>query len=101
MGIPVDTVAASKAFTKLGLAFGATAAFSSKKVAEKSGVKDIDPMSLLVVRRIGVAILSYSIAAYFLLFEDASAATAVGLSGIPPVIELYKTLFDGTHKELG
>jgi len=96
----IDETITAKAFTALGLAVGTTIALSTKTVLDKSGFKDIDPMSTLTTRRIGVSILNFSLAAYFLVFQDSSASTAMGISCIPLIVELSKTLFDGTHKEL-
>lgn len=98
---PLDGVDTTKVITKLGLAVGTATALSSKTVLDKSGIENVDPISLLVTRRIGGIILSFSIASYFLLFHDASASTAVGIACLPTIIELSKTLFDGTHKDLG
>jgi len=96
----IDETITAKAFTALGLAVGTTIALSTKTVLDKSGFKDIHPVSTLTTRRIGGSILSFSLAAYFLVFQDASASTAIGISCIPWIVELSKTLFDGTHKEL-
>lgn len=98
---PLEGVTTAKTVTTLGLAFGTTTVLSTKSVLDKSGIEDMDPMGVLVTRRIGVSILSFSIAAYCLVFQDASASTAVGVSCIPIVVEIFKALFDGVHKELG
>lgn len=98
---PLDGATTAKAVTKLGLLVGTTTSLSAKTVLDKSGIENIDPMSVLTVRRTGGVILSFSIVAYFLLFQDASVPTAVGISTLPVIVDLYKTLFDGTHKELG
>jgi hypothetical protein len=97
----LDGATSAKAITKLGLAVGTTTSLSAKSVLDKSGIDNIDPVSVLTTRRTGGVILSFSIVAYFLLFQDASASTAVGISILPLIVDLYKTLFDGTHKELG
>mmetsp|Transcript_65611 Transcript_65611/g.77120 ORF Transcript_65611/g.77120 Transcript_65611/m.77120 type:complete len:260 (+) Transcript_65611:68-847(+) len=94
-------LATTKVITKLGLAVGTTTALSAKTVLEKSGIENADPMNLLLTRRIGESILQFSIVAYFLLFQDASVYTALGIACIPVVVEMCKTLFDGTHKALG
>jgi len=91
----------AKAITTLGLVVGTTTSLSAKTVLDKSGFENIDPVSLLTTRRIGNDILSFSIVAYFLLFQKTSASTAVGISTLPTIIDLSKTLFDGTPKELG
>jgi len=91
----------TKVITKLGLAVGTTTALSAKTVLDKSGIENVDPLNLLTTRRIGESILQFSSVAYFLLFQDTSVYTAVGISCILVVVELYKTLFDGTHKALG
>jgi len=91
----------AKAITTLGLVVGTTTSLSAKTVLDKSGFENIDPLSILTTRRTGGAILSFSIVAYFLLFQKTSASTAVGISVLPTIIDLSKTLFDGTHKELG
>lgn len=98
---PLDGATIAKAVTTLGLTVGMTTAVSTKTVLDKSGIENIDPMGVLTARRIGVSILSFSIVAYFLIFQDASASTAVGISCIPMIVDISKTLFDGTHKELG
>jgi len=91
----------AKALTTLGLVVGTTTSLSAKTVLDKSGFNKIDPVSILTTRRTGGAILSFSLVAYFLLFQQTSASTAVGISVLPTIIDLSKTLFDGTHKELG
>jgi len=95
------TNTAAKAATAFGLAVGTTTAVSTNTVLDKSGIEHMDPMGVLVTRRIGGSILSFSIAAYCLLFQNASASTAVGVSCVPCIVEIFKALFDGTHKELG
>ena len=91
----------AKDVAKLGLAVGATTALSTKTVLEKIGKGNLDSMSVLTVRRIGGSILNYSVAAYLMLSQNASATTAIGVGATILIIELAKTLFDGTHKELG
>jgi len=91
----------AKDVAKLGLTVGAATALSTKTVLEKTGNGNLDPMSVLTVRRIGGSILNYSVAAYLMLSQNTSASTAVGVGSIITIIELAKTLFDGTHKELG
>jgi len=91
----------AKALTTLGLVVGTTTSLSAKTVLDKSGFNKIDPVSILTTRRIGGVILSFSLVAYLLLFQQTSASTAVGISVLPTIIDLSKTLFDGTHKELG
>jgi len=91
----------AKALTTLGLVVGTTTSLSAKTVLDKSGSNKIDGVSILTTRRTGGAILSFSLVAYFLLFQQTSASTAVGISVLPTIIDLSKTLFDGTHKELG
>ncbi|KAL7544289.1 hypothetical protein ACHAWF_007680 [Thalassiosira exigua] len=100
-GLELCAVDSAKAITKLGLVVGTATTLSTKTVLDKSGIDDVDPIGLLVARRTGLFILSYSIAAYFLLVQDASAPTAVGIGSILNSIELSRTLFDGEHKELG
>mmetsp|Transcript_11419 Transcript_11419/g.12943 ORF Transcript_11419/g.12943 Transcript_11419/m.12943 type:complete len:182 (-) Transcript_11419:411-956(-) len=90
----------AKALTTLGLVVGTTTSLSAKTVLDKSGFNKIDPVSILTTRRIGGAILSFSLVAYLLLFQQTSASTAVGISVLPTIIDLSMTLFDGTHKEL-
>mmetsp|Transcript_61612 Transcript_61612/g.70817 ORF Transcript_61612/g.70817 Transcript_61612/m.70817 type:complete len:268 (-) Transcript_61612:160-963(-) len=91
----------AKALTTLGLVVGTTTSLSAKTVLDKSGFQKSYPVSILTTRRIGGAILSFSLVAYFLLFQQTSASTAVGISVLPTIIDLSKTLLDGTHKELG
>ena len=92
----------AKDVAKLGLAVGTATTLSTKSVLEVTGNGNLDPMSVLTVRRIGGLILNYSVAAYLMLSQiNASASTAVGVGSIVTVVELAKTLFDGTHKELG
>jgi len=97
------SITAAKAATALGLAVGATTALSTNTVLDKYGgiQEDMDPMGVLTTRRIGGSILSFSIAAYCLVFQNSSPSTAVGLSCVPLFIEIFKALFDGVHKELG
>ena len=91
----------TKAITKLGLIAGTATSLSAKAVVDKSNIENVDPVSLLVIRRTGVSLLTFSIISYFLLFQDASAFTAVGISCLPVNVDLCKTLFDGTPKDLG
>ena len=97
----LDGMDTTKAIAKLGLAVGTATSLSTKTVLDKSGIEKVDPISLLIARRIGVIILSYSIVAYFLLSQNTSPSTAVGIACLPTIVELSKTLFDGTHKDLG
>mmetsp|Transcript_18622 Transcript_18622/g.20747 ORF Transcript_18622/g.20747 Transcript_18622/m.20747 type:complete len:260 (-) Transcript_18622:29-808(-) len=92
---------AAKAVTTLGLAVGTTTALSTKTVLDKIGIENMDPMGVLTTRRIGVSILCFSLVAYCLVFQNTSVSTAVGVSCIPTVVEIFKALFDGAHKELG
>jgi len=91
----------AKDVAKLGLAVGTATTLSTKTVLEKTGNGNLDPMSVLVARRIGGSILNYSVVAYLMLSQNASASTAAGVGCIILVVDLAKTLFDGTHKELG
>jgi len=100
-GNPFDVIDTTKTITNLGLTIGTATTLSTKTVLDKIGVENIDPKSLLVARRIGVVILSFSLAAYSLVVQDASGSTAMGIACIPTAVELAKTLFDGTHKDLG
>lgn len=99
----LDGVGATKTITTgIGLAAGTATTISTRTVLKKFfGVENLDPISLLTARRIGVTILSFSIASYFLLIHNASPSTAVGIACLPTVVELSKTLFDGTPADLG
>jgi len=98
---PLDGPTTAKAITGLGLAVGTTTSFSAETVLDKCGLGDIGPCSVLVARRTAESVLCFSIIAYFLIFQGASAPTAVGISCLPLIVEGSKTVFDGTHKELG
>uniref|UniRef100_A0A7S3VEX2 Uncharacterized protein n=1 Tax=Chaetoceros debilis TaxID=122233 RepID=A0A7S3VEX2_9STRA len=103
--------AIAKALPKLGLGLGTATALSTTTVLDKYigiDLETVDPMSLLVARRIGASLLHYSIIAYFLQCHDdatwcsVSVPTAVGLGALPIIVELAKGLFDGTiRKEFG
>uniref|UniRef100_A0A6S8ZHK7 Uncharacterized protein n=1 Tax=Chaetoceros debilis TaxID=122233 RepID=A0A6S8ZHK7_9STRA len=102
--------AIAKALPKLGLGLGTATALSTTTVLDKYigiDLETVDPMSLLVARRIGASLLHYSIIAYFLQCHDdatwcsVSVPTAVGLGALPIIVELAKGLFDGIHKEFG
>ena len=106
---PLEGVDAAKVLPKLGLGIGTATSLSTKTVLDKlllfakeeETTAAVDPMSLLVARRIGAFLLNYSVVAYFLQCRDASVPTAVGLGTLPIVVELAKGLFDGVHEELG
>lgn len=97
---PLDGVDTAKTLSKIGLGAGTATALSTKTVLDKLGIGNVDPVSLLVGRRIGGAILQFAIAAYFLECQGSSASTACALAFLPSMVELSKTLFDGTPKEL-
>uniref|UniRef100_A0A7S3QFX6 Uncharacterized protein n=1 Tax=Chaetoceros debilis TaxID=122233 RepID=A0A7S3QFX6_9STRA len=99
-----------KLLPKLGLVASSAMALSTSTVLDKYipgiDLETVDPMSLLVARRIGVTLLHYSIIAYFLQCHDdatwCSVPKAVGLGALPIIVELAKGLFDGTiRKEFG
>uniref|UniRef100_A0A6S8YPC1 Uncharacterized protein n=1 Tax=Chaetoceros debilis TaxID=122233 RepID=A0A6S8YPC1_9STRA len=108
------TKALPKLLPKLGLAASTAMALSTNTVLDKyipgidiDYIETVDPMSLLVARRIGASLMHYSIIAYLLQCHDdatwcsVSVPTAVGLGALPIIVELAKGLFDGIHKEFG
>jgi len=98
---PLDDLATTNAISKLGLGVGIATTLSSSSVLDKIGIENVDPICRLVARRIGGSILAFSIIAYCLHCHDISPSTAVGIACLPTIVELLKTLFDGTHKDLG
>lgn len=97
---PLEGVDSVAAITKLGLGAGTVTTISPSTVLDKIGIENVDPICLLLARRTGNIILTYFIVAYCLLCQDMSVSTAVGIGVLPTIVDLLKTLFDGT-KHLG
>mmetsp|Transcript_13310 Transcript_13310/g.33493 ORF Transcript_13310/g.33493 Transcript_13310/m.33493 type:complete len:263 (-) Transcript_13310:100-888(-) len=98
---PLDSVDTTNAITRLGLGLGAATTISTRTVLDELDIENVDPISLLVARRIGGSILNFFIIAYCVLCQGTSVATAVAMGSLVIVVELSKTLFDGTPKTLG